>query len=137
MRLAVPLAVLALAAPLLAGCGGSSSDEGPPSGASTPAQKQPAADAGSAGAPVGATARSCETGAGAAESLRATGVSCNRARRVLYDWERASACGDPSGTSRSGCSVHSYRCIGARTDRGVAVSCARPGYSVAFLTKPR
>jgi hypothetical protein len=28
-----------------------------------------------------------------------------------------------------------YRCLGAATERGIAVSCARPGSSVAFIAQ--
>jgi len=46
------------------------------------------------------------------------------------------ACAPFGGASRSSCSVYGgYRCLGAVTDRGVAVSCARTGSSVAFVAK--
>jgi hypothetical protein len=127
MRLAIPIAIILLAAALLAGCGGSSSSSEttgstvPPGGAAT--------------APAGASARSCETEAVDAEALRATGVSCGDARDVLFAWQRAPACAAEPGASHSACTVDSYRCIGARTDRGLAVSCARAGRSIAFVAE--
>jgi hypothetical protein len=120
MRLAVPLVALALAAASLAGCGSSSDTTGGSSAAT---------------APVGASARTCATRAAGAESLRATGVSCGLARRVMYGWQRRGSCAAPAGASRSACTSRSYRCLGARTDRGVAVSCSRRGRSIAFLAR--
>ena len=117
-RLAAPLVVLVLAALAAAGCGGSASEEGS-----------------SSGAPVGAAAKSCETDAVDAGALRATGVSCDRARQVMYGWQRQGSCSAPPGASRVSCTTRSYRCTGARTDRGTAVSCARPGRSIAFIAE--
>lgn len=131
MRLATSLAIVVLAAALLAGCGSSSSS----SGGSTQTGSTAPSKAGTSGGPIGASARSCDTHAGDAEGLRAVGVSCGEARRVLYGWQRTGACSSPSGASRSSCSTGSYRCLGAKTDRGVAVSCSRPGRSVAFIAK--
>jgi hypothetical protein len=129
IRLAAPLVVVALAVALLAGCGGSSPDEGsmrtreqaPPSSPST--------------GPVGAAAQSCDTHAADVEGLRVTGVSCQLGRRVMYGWQRESSCSSPSSASRVACTTRSYRCLGARTDRGTAVSCARAGQSIAFIAK--
>ena len=84
MRLAVPLAIAVLAAALLAGCGGSSSS----SGGSTQTGSTRAEGHGSS-APVGASARNCDTDATVdVEALRAVGVSCGRARQVMYGWQR-------------------------------------------------
>jgi hypothetical protein len=113
-RLAAPLAVAALAAVLVAGCGGSSPET-----------------TGSRSAPVGAAARSC----GVREALRATGVSCAQARRVMYGWRQRGSCSSPPGASRVSCTTGSYRCLGAHTERGTAVSCSRPGRSIAFVVK--
>jgi hypothetical protein len=131
-RLVALLAVVALAAVLAAGCSGSSADEGSStSGASTRA----APPTSSSGAPVGAAAKSCETQAADAEGLRATGVSCKQARQVMYGWQQRGSCSSPRGASRVSCTTHTYRCTGARTERGTAVSCARPGRSIAFVVK--
>lgn len=133
MRLAAPLLAVALATAMLGGCGGSSNDG---SGAtSTDRVESPAPEgrANGAAAPVGAGAKSCDTGSAGVEALRATGVSCDLARRVLHGWQRNHACASPAGASRVSCSTRSYRCLGARTDRGVTVSCSRPGRSIAFV----
>jgi hypothetical protein len=128
MRFAAPLAIAALAAALAAGCGGSSQEQSTnPTGAEPPAS-QPTA-------PAGATAQSCETEAVDAKALRATGISCGEARQLMFSWQRSAACATPSGASRSACSTGSYRCLATETARGVAVSCARPGRSIAFIAK--
>jgi hypothetical protein len=124
-RLAAALVALALAAALLAGCGSSSDDS---TQTTTPEPGTPAA-------PVGAAARSCETKAVDVEPLRATGISCDGARQLMYGWQQKGSCSSPAAASRVSCTTRSYRCLGARTDRGTAVSCSRPGRSVAFVAK--
>jgi hypothetical protein len=119
-RLATPLAAAVLAATLVAGCGDSSSDE---TSAPPPA-------------PIGAGVKSCDSHAGEVESLRPTGLPCEQARRVMYGWQREPSCSLASGASRGSCLARSYRCLAVRTDRGLAVSCAREGQSIAFLAKP-
>ncbi|HKA66626.1 MAG TPA: hypothetical protein VKG03_01840 [Solirubrobacterales bacterium] len=136
MRLAAPLAIVALAAALLAGCGGSSSNGGSTSGGgSTRTESKASAPANNSTAPVGAAAKSCDTHAVDARALRATGIPCGQARQVMYGWQRDSACSKPAGASRVSCTTRSYRCLGARTDRGIAVSCSRAGESIAFIAK--
>ena len=120
---------IVVSAALLAGCG-SSADEGSPPSAGTRAPSSP-----SSGAPVGGAARSCAALAADAEALRATGVPCDRARQVLHGWQREPACALPASGSRGGCLIRSYRCQAVRADRGIAVSCARAGESVAFLAQ--
>jgi len=125
-RLAVATALLLIAA-LLAGCG-SSSDEGSTGGATPP-------PAPGARAPVGAAAKSCEAFAADAESLRATNISCEQARQVMYGWQREPDCALPATRSRGGCLTRSYRCQATQVDRGIAVSCSRAGESVAFIAR--
>jgi hypothetical protein len=121
MRLAVPFAIVALlAAGLLGGCGGGSSSTSS-TGGGAPATE---------GAPPGASAQACGS-----ESLRATGVSCAEAKSVLLAWQRGQSCAGTPGASHSACSVRGYRCIGARTERGLAVSCAQPGRAIAFIVQ--
>jgi hypothetical protein len=120
LRLAAPLAIVALAAVLASGCGGSPSGRGSTSGA-----------------PVGAAAKSCDTHAVDVESLRATGISCSQARQVMHGWQRERTCSPRSGASRTSCLTRSYRCLGTRTDRGAAVGCARQGESIAFIARRR
>jgi hypothetical protein len=128
MRLATPLAIVALAAALLAGCGGSSSGNGSTGSSTAPRGS-------SSTAPIGASARSCETHAVDARSLRATGVSCGQARQVMFGWQRDARCAGPQGASRSACTTRSYRCLSTTTERGIAVSCSRPGQAIAFIAK--
>jgi hypothetical protein len=135
MRLATPLVIVVLAAALLAGCGGSSSSQ-TDTGSSGSAESSPM-PLGSSGTPPGAAAKACDTYAVDAEDLRATGVSCDQARRVMYGWQRDRGCSAPAGASRTSCTSRSYRCLGARTDRGIAVSCSRAGESIAFVAKQR
>ena len=123
MRLAQALAIAALGAVLLAGCGGSSDETGPGS-ATLPR-------AGTSTAPAGASARPCAPGASGVEALRATNVGCAEARQVASGWRRAKEC-DKHGASRNPCSLLSYRCLATATDRGWSVSCAKSGRSVAF-----
>jgi hypothetical protein len=131
MRLAVPLTIVALAAALLSGCGGSSSsDEGSQDGVAR-------STTGVSKAPLNAAAKSCRVNVVGVERLLATGIPCEQARRVMLGWQRSHACLAPSGASRSSCTARSFRCLGASTDRGIAVSCARAGESIAFIAKRR
>jgi hypothetical protein len=118
--LSIAFALLAVAA--AAGCG--SSDEG-----------EPTATATSPPAPVGASARDCgETTVAGTQGLRVTGIGCDVGRGVVATWTRKPGCAPAPGASRSSCSVYDgYRCLAAATERGIAVSCARPGGSAAFL----
>ncbi len=130
MRLAVPLAIFALALALLSGCG--SSDDGSDSGAAS----QPAPKSSGASAPAGASAHSCAGKAGSASALRATGIPCKQAKLLAAAWTRHEACAPADGASRSSCQLEGdYDCLTAVTDRGLAVSCARPGSSVAFTVR--
>lgn len=115
-----------------AGCG-SSSDEttgagettaAPASTSTTPAQE----------APVGVRARSCDGGASSGE-VRVTGVSCELGASLAAGWHRNDACSAPKNASRMFCRLGKFVCLGAVTDRGVAVTCAAPGRSVAFIAR--
>jgi hypothetical protein len=125
MRIAATAAALALAAALLGACGSS----GGSGSTATTTEKA------GGGAPAGATAQSCVLSAGGVSGLRATGVSCGGAQKVALAWRRSAACVPRAGASRFSCEVGSYRCLGAATARGLAVGCARPGHSIAFLAK--
>jgi hypothetical protein len=132
MRLATALAIVALAAVPLAGCGGSSSST---TDSSAGAGTAPGNGSGAPSAPVGASARNCDAHAVDAEGLRAVGVSCGAARKVMYGWQLLGACAPASAESRTSCTVRSFRCLSGRTDRGVVVGCSRPGESIAFIAK--
>ena len=129
MRLARPLPILALAAALalLAGCGSSSSEQ-------SQSQTQPSPAAKTSTAPIGASAQGCGTTTAAGTGqLRVTGVGCAVGRGVVAAWINKPACS--TDTSRPTCTVADYRCIGARTDAGIAVSCATKGRSISFIAK--
>jgi hypothetical protein len=128
MRLATALAIVVLAA-LLAGCGGSSSRSSTSTGAEPPPK------AGGASAPAGASAQSCETQAGGATALRATGVSCGEANRLLLAWQQDPVCAVPPAATRSSCATRSYLCLATATAQGLAVSCSKPGHSIAFTAR--
>jgi hypothetical protein len=125
MRRAAPLAVLALVAGLLLGCG-SSSDSSTDGGAQSH---------GNASAPAGAMVRHCRTGEAGVTGLTATGTTCAEARHLMLDWTQSSACRPPTGASRSSCSALSYRCLAAASERGWSVSCAKPGRAIAFSVR--
>lgn len=133
-RLAAPLVAAALLAALVAGCGGSSIEtDGSRTGTVT--SVVPIPGKGNSGPSIGASARSCDAYSTDAGALRATSISCSQARQVIYGWQRERSCAAPAGASRSSCLTRSYRCQATRTDRGVAVSCARKGQSIAFIAR--
>ncbi len=87
-------------------------------------------------APAGASARSCEGVVASAGRLRVTGIGCDVGRGIVATWVNKPACARPEGASRYSCTVYrGYRCQGAATERGIAVSCARHGRSLAFVAK--
>ena len=116
------VALFLLLAALPAGCG--SSDEG-----------EPTATATTPPAPAGASARGCgETTVAGTEGLRVTGIGCDVGRGIVAVWAGKPDCSPSPNASRSSCSLtRGFRCLAAVTERGVAVSCARPGGSIAFL----
>jgi hypothetical protein len=126
MRLAFPLAIALLAAALVSGCGGS--DDNSTAGGGS---EQPPAQTSTA--PAGASARACPIDAEGTVGLRATGVPCGAAQRLVAAWRRGGSCAPAAGASRSGCEAAGYRCQSVAGERGVAVSCSRPGRSVAFV----
>ena len=136
------LAVLATVV-ALAGCGSSSDDESgtTPAGESgaTPAPEAttstaPAGEGASppaSQAPVGVRAKSCRGTTAAGGVVRVTGVSCAVGREVAAAWSESEEC--RGGGSRPACGIEGLTCLGAVTDRGVAVSCAAVGRSVVFV----
>jgi predicted small secreted protein len=125
----VLLAIVALGAALVAGCGAGSGSTASSSGS------EASAPASGASAPAGASAKSCETQAVDVEGLRVTGVVCGAGRDVMSAWQRDAGCAPAAGASRAGCTVNGYRCQAVVADQGVAVSCAQPGRSVAFIAR--
>jgi len=126
-RLTRLLLLTVLCAAAIGGCGSSGGDSGEAGGG------EPTARATTPEAPPGASARACDGAAAGVEQVRVTGVGCDAGRGVVAAWAAAGACSSPPGESRYSCSVGGYRCLGAATARGIAVSCSRPGSSVSFL----
>lgn len=112
---------VALVAILASGCG--SSDTNSSGGGSTVTA-----------APPGASALACTGAPTAIETLRTSGVGCPTGRLVAAGWTANNACA-AHGTSRTSCAVGGYRCLGIATERGLAISCARPGRSISFVAK--
>lgn len=127
------LAALVAFAALTAGCG--SSDDAT-SESSSAQERAPTATATTPAAPPGASAQSCEGTVAGTGQLRVTGIGCDVGRGVVAAWADKPSCSPGGEASRVSCTAQSdYRCLGAATDRGIAVSCARPGSSVAFLAR--
>jgi len=133
MRLPSPntivLAVLAIVGAVTAAGCGSSSDE--TTGASE-TTAPPASTSTTPEAPIGVRARSCGA-TGSSGEVRVTGVSCELGRSLVAGWHKDSDCAAPKGASRTSCRLGKFTCLGVVTDRGVGVSCAAPGRSVAFI----
>jgi hypothetical protein len=126
IALAALAVVVAMAA---AGCGSSDETTGasettapPASTSTTPGQE----------APIGVRARGCDA-TGPSGEIRVTGVSCELGRSLVAGWHKNGDCSAPEGASRTSCRLGRFICLGAVTDRGVAVTCAAPGRSVAFI----
>lgn len=133
MRIPALAVIVVIAALLVAGCGGgsgsgSSGSTAPPSsGGSTKKATAP-------NAPAGSKVASCSEGREEAEDLRATAVDCGVARTTMQHWQGSHAC-TLGSASRSSCTLDGFSCQAVRVERGAAVSCARPGADVSFITK--
>jgi hypothetical protein len=123
--LATGMLAVALVAVLASGCGSSGPKNSSGEGSTKTAAPPGAAVLACAGAPVGVGA------------LRASGVGCATARRVAAGWTARDTCGANAGTSRTSCTVGGYRCLTTVTERGLAISCARPGRSISFVARRR
>jgi hypothetical protein len=123
ISLGAGMLALALVAILASGCG-SSGTESSGKGSTT-----------KTAAPPGAAVLACAGTPAGAGALRTSGVGCARGREVVARWTARDACGANAGTSRTSCTVGGYRCLGIATERGLAVSCARPGHSISFVAK--
>jgi hypothetical protein len=129
MKLAVPIAIVALAAALLAGCGGSSGGESSSTGSTAPP------GASSSKAPAGASAHACRAKLAGVHDVRVTGLSCEQGEVTVATWQRLGSCEPAAGATRSGCRADTYRCLSVMTGRGRNVSCSRPGRSVVFTVE--
>jgi len=127
--LSLALAVLAAGLFALLGSGCGSSDETTESGSSSGGGATPSEQ------PVGATAQDCAAAVAGISRLRVTGVDCPAGQDVVVGWDEKGSCRAPAGASRVSCNVGDYRCLGAAAERGLAISCARPGHSVSFVAK--
>jgi hypothetical protein len=131
VRLTTLTAVVLCAALLAAGCGGGgsggSNTTAPPKGGGTPKK------ATAPNAPAGSKVVACKESGSATEGLRATVVDCKTARATMIRWGHTEGCALARGASRGSCALGGFRCQAVRADRGVAVSCARPGGDVAFV----
>jgi hypothetical protein len=113
---------VALLAILASGCG-SSGTESPGEGSTK------------AVPPQGAAVRDCAGTSAGVDALRVSGVGCPTGRNVAASWTAKNDCAPPAGASRTSCTVGDYRCLSTATERGLAVSCARPGRSISFIFK--
>ncbi len=127
------IAILALGGALLAGCGSSSTS---PPATGTSATAPAGAAKTSTAAPIGAAAYGCKDTAGGVRQLRVTGAGCADARGIAAGWVAKRACQASTGASRTSCAVDGWRCLGARTDQGIAVTCAQRGRSISFVARP-
>jgi hypothetical protein len=134
MRIVPWLAAIFTLAAVAGGCGSSDSGETMPTEPSQPAGGAPR---GETPAPAGSVAKSCVGAGGAKGLVRATGVSCTKARAIAAEWRNTPRCTSPAGASRFSCAVSGYRCLGVATQLGIAVSCARPQRSIAFVGRLR
>jgi hypothetical protein len=122
-----------VAALLVAGCGsGESTESTTPGGGG--AETTQAHQSGAEG-PYGITARPCRHIGETAAALRVTGVSCSKGVAIAEGWASRSGCAPAAGDSRSACTVAGFRCLTAVAGQGLAVTCARPERSVAFLVE--
>jgi hypothetical protein len=137
VRPASLLAVVALlcAALLVAGCGGG--DSGGSNSTAAPAGNGAPKQATAPNAPAGSKVVDCAESAVAVEGLRATGVDCATASRIMRRWEKHRSCALPDGASRGSCALGGFRCQGVKAERGTMVSCARPGGDIAFVASAR
>jgi hypothetical protein len=119
------LSLALLIAILLAGCGSNGDSSNTTAPEATTSSATPTA-------PAGAAAHSCKIKSAGLEGLRVTGVDCGAGQAVATAWTQNASC-SPEGESRSACTVRGYRCLGVATERGFALSCARPGRSVSFV----
>jgi hypothetical protein len=132
----VSLAAIAALAVLAAGGCGSDGEESGYGPEDTTGEEQ-TATATTPAAPPGAAARACgRTTVAGTEGLRVTGIGCDVGRGVVAGWSKQASCAPRGEASRVSCEVYDeYRCLAAVVEDGVAVSCSRPGGSLAFLAK--
>ncbi len=124
LPLLLAAALLVVAVLVLAGCGSSSEETtggGPPASTSS--------------APQGVRAGVCKGAAALKGEVRVTSIACGEARSVVAAWNGEPKCFSPGGASRYSCKVGKLTCLAASVDAGIAVTCARPGRSLAFVAR--
>lgn len=130
MRTLALLPVLAVALVAAAGCG---SSEGT---STTPAETgQEPGPATTSNSPPGVRTKACADQRLDPPEVVVVGAGCAQGKQTVTGWEAKSACRSPSGGSRYSCTVGGLRCLGTRTERGIAVNCSRPQLSISFTGK--
>ncbi len=124
-RRPAPFAVAALAIALLAGCGD----------APVETERAPSVTGEGESRFRHVEVGNCRTRAAGLAMLRVTETSCSAGRQAMRTWQRSRSCAPPAGASRHGCAVGPYRCASTAIAGGVAVSCFRPGRSIAFRAR--
>jgi hypothetical protein len=122
LPLAASLLAVALLATLAGGCSSSSTNAAGEGSTKT-------------AAPPGAVVPVCTAAPAGVATLRVSGVDCAKGREVVSAWIAKSACRAVPGASRTSCTADTYRCLGATTELGLAVSCSRPGRSISFVSR--
>lgn len=134
MRFTALAAIILCAALLATGCGGGgsggSNTTAPPTGGGEAPKKATAPNA-----PAGSKVVACEESAAGIEGLRAAAIDCGTADRIMRRWASHRSCALAEGASRGSCALGAFRCQAVKADRGVAVSCARPGGDIAFIKR--
>jgi hypothetical protein len=135
MRTVALLPLVAIAVVAVAGCGGSSG--GGTSGEETsPATALPPPGSGTtSNAPSGIKTKTCADARLDPPEVVVIGGSCAQGKQTVAGWEAKAACYSPAGASRFACTVGKLRCMGTKTERGIAVNCARPQLSISFLSR--
>ncbi len=124
----LPLALLAVL--LVAGCGSGGSSE-----TTSGAETAPAGTSTAPEAPTGVTSRACRNAGRETLLLRVTNVACAKGASIAAVWHSNPKCRPAAGQSRSACSVEGFRCLTTTAGRGLAVTCARPAQSIAFIVE--
>jgi hypothetical protein len=119
-----------LAALLVAGCGSGGS-----SGTTSGTETSPAGTSTAPETPTGVRSRACRTGGEETLLLRVTNVGCAQGASVAARWRSSPDCSPAAGQSRSACSIGGFRCLTSVAGRGLAVTCARPEHSIAFIVE--
>jgi hypothetical protein len=133
MRTLALLPFVAFALVAVAGCGGSS--EGTSTTGAETGLNPPGSGATTSNAPPGIETKACTDERLNPPEIVVIGGSCAQGKQTVAGWEAKTACYSPAGASRFACTVGKVRCVGTRTERGIAVNCSRPQLSISFLSR--